>query len=133
MKHVVIAGCGDLGTALAQQLLARGWQVYGLRRDPSQLPAGIMPIAADLTQAQKPADWPAKVDYLVYCPAAGNRDAELYQQLYVEGLEHVLAWTQSSSQQLSFLLQVSVPASMRNRRVNGLPRTAGHWLIRRPQ
>jgi nucleoside-diphosphate-sugar epimerase len=107
MKHVVIAGCGDLGTALGQQLLARGWQVYGLRRDPSQLPAGIMPIAADLTQAQKPADWPAKVDYLVYCPAAGNRDAELYQQLYVEGLEHVLAWTKSSSQQLNFLLQVS--------------------------
>ncbi|MAB22960.1 SDR family oxidoreductase [Pseudomonas neustonica] len=107
MKQVVIAGCGDVGTALAQQLLARGWQVYGLRRDPTQLPEGIVPIAADLTQADKPADWPAKVDYLVYCPAAGKRDPELYQQLYVDGLEHVLAWVKSSGQRLNYLLQVS--------------------------
>jgi len=107
MKQVVIAGCGDVGTALAQQLLARGWQVYGLRRDPTQLPEGIVPIAADLTQANKPADWPAKVDYLVYCPAAGKRDPELYQQLYVDGLEHVLAWVKSSGQRLNYLLQVS--------------------------
>ena len=107
MKQVVIAGCGDVGTALAQQLLARGWQVYGLRRDPTQLPEGIVPIAADLTQADKPADWPAKVDYLVYCPAAGKRDPELYQQLYVDGLEHVLTWVKSSGQRLNYLLQVS--------------------------
>jgi len=107
MKQVVIAGCGDVGTALAQQLLARGWQVYGLRRDPTLLPEGIVPIAADLTQADKPADWPAKVDYLVYCPAAGKRDPELYQQLYVDGLEHVLAWVKSSGQRLNYLLQVS--------------------------
>lgn len=107
MKHVVIAGCGDVGTALALQLLARGWQVYGLRRDPTQLPEGITPIAADLTQPEKPADWPAKVDYLVYCPAAGNRDAELYQKLYVDGLTHVLGWINSSGKRLSHLLQVS--------------------------
>ncbi|MBA6419373.1 NAD-dependent epimerase/dehydratase family protein [Pseudomonas sp. 5Ae-yellow] len=107
MKQVVIAGCGDVGTALAHQLLARGWQVYGLRRDPGQLPEGVVPIAADLTQAEKPADWPAKVDYLVYCPAAGKREPELYQQLYVDGLEHVLAWIKSSGQRLNYLLQVS--------------------------
>lgn len=107
MKQVVIAGCGDVGTALGLQLLARGWQVYGLRRDPAKLPEGILPIAADLTQAEKPADWPAKVDYLVYCPAAGKRDAELYQKLYVEGLEHVLGWIGSGSKRLSHLLQVS--------------------------
>jgi len=107
MKQVVIAGCGDVGIALAQQLLARGWQVYGVRRDPAQLPEGITPIAADLTQAAKPADWPAKVDYLVYCPAAGKRDAELYQKLYVEGLEHVLDWINTSGKRLSYLLQVS--------------------------
>lgn len=107
MKHVVIAGCGDVGTALALQLLARGWQVYGLRRDPTQLPEGITPIAADLTQPEKPADWPAKVDYLVYCPAAGKRDAELYQKLYVDGLAHVLGWINSSGKRLSHLLQVS--------------------------
>ncbi|WP_172830685.1 NAD-dependent epimerase/dehydratase family protein [Halopseudomonas sabulinigri] len=107
MKQVVIAGCGDVGSALGLQLQARGWQVYGLRRDPSALPDGILPIAADLTQATKPADWPAKVDYLVYCPAAGKRDAALYQRLYVEGLQHVLGWIKDSRQRLQYLLQVS--------------------------
>ncbi|MGY8810407.1 MAG: NAD-dependent epimerase/dehydratase family protein [Pseudomonadales bacterium] len=107
MKQVVIAGCGDVGTALGLKLLAQGWQVYGLRRDPAQLPEGILPIAADLTGADKPADWPVKVDYLVYCPAAGKRDPELYQRLYVDGLEHVLGWIKDSGQRLSYLLQVS--------------------------
>lgn len=107
MKQVLIAGCGDLGTALGMRLAQRGWHVTGLRRDPSALPALITPLAADLLQDQKPADWPARVDYLIYCPAAGNRDAELYQQLYVEGLQRVLRWLGEGSKQLGYLLQVS--------------------------
>ena len=110
MKHVVIAGCGDVGTALAERLLARGWQVSGLRRDPSALPDGIGRIAADLTQPEKPAAWPDKVDYLVYCPAAGRRDPELYQRLYVDGLRHVLGWLKDSRHKLRQLLQVSSTA-----------------------
>ncbi|WP_022960912.1 NAD-dependent epimerase/dehydratase family protein [Halopseudomonas pelagia] len=107
MKQVLIAGCGDLGTALGLRLAQRGWQVTGLRRDPSALPAGITPLAADLLKDEKPADWPARVDYLIYCPAAGNRDAGLYQQLYVEGLQRVLGWLGDGRKQLGYLLQVS--------------------------
>lgn len=107
MKQVVIAGCGDIGTALAHRLRQRGWRVFGLRRDTSVLPEGVEPIAADLTCADKPAQWPDKVDYLVYCPAAGKRDAQLYQQLYVQGLEHVLAWTKENRRLPAHLLQVS--------------------------
>jgi len=107
MKHLVIAGCGDIGTALAHRLRQRGWRVFGLRRDTSALPEGVEPISADLTCADKPAQWPDKVDYLVYCPAAGNRDAQLYQQLYVQGLEHVLGWLQGSRHLPRHLLQVS--------------------------
>ncbi|QJD59663.1 SDR family oxidoreductase [Pseudomonas sp. gcc21] len=107
MKQVVIAGCGDVGTALGERLVARGWKVFGLRRNTSDLPDSIQPIAADLTQPDKPGDWPDKVDYLVYCPAAGKRDPELYRKLYVEGLEHVLAWARSGRKKPQFLLQVS--------------------------
>ena len=32
---VVIAGCGDVGSRLASQLLASEWEVHGLRRDIS--------------------------------------------------------------------------------------------------
>ncbi len=107
MKQVVIAGCGDIGTGLGLRLRQRGWRVFGLRRDTSALPEGIEPITADLTCADKPAQWPDKVDYLVYCPAAGNRDAQLYQRLYVQGLEHVLGWLQGGRRLPGHLLQVS--------------------------
>ncbi|MFN3582255.1 MAG: NAD-dependent epimerase/dehydratase family protein [Pseudomonas sp.] len=107
MKQVLIVGCGDLGTALGLRLAQRGWAVTGLRRAPSGLPPEITPLAADLLQDVKPADWPTKVDYLIYCPAAGNRDAELYQRLYVEGLEKVLGWLGEGRKKLAYLLQVS--------------------------
>ena len=107
MKQVLIVGCGDLGTALGLRLAQLGWQVTGLRRDPSALPEGITPLALDLLKDDKPADWPARVDYLIYCPAAGNRDAELYQKLYVEGLQRVLGWVAEGRKPLSYLLQVS--------------------------
>lgn len=120
MKHLVIVGCGDVGIALGRKMLEQGWQVSGLRRDPGQLPEGFGRIAADLTNAQRPADWPEKVDYLVYCPAAGRRDAELYRKLYVEGLEHVLSWLKESRQKPRHLLQVSSTA------VYG--QSAGEWV-----
>lgn len=107
MKQVVIAGCGDLGTALGLRLRQRGWKVFGLRRDTSALPEGIEPITGDLTCADKPEQWPDKVDYLVYCPAAGKRDAQLYQQLYVQGLEHVIGWLKHGRKLPGHLLQVS--------------------------
>lgn len=107
MKQVLIAGCGDLGTALGQRLAQRGWLVTGLRRDPSGLPEGIQPLTADLLQEHKPEDLPSQVDYLVYCPAAGKRDAQLYQQLYVEGLQRLVGWLGENARPLRFLLQVS--------------------------
>lgn len=107
MKQVVIAGCGDLGTALGLRLRQRGWKVFGLRRDTSALPEGIEPIIGDLTCVDKPEQWPDKVDYLVYCPAAGKRDAQLYQQLYVQGLEHVLGWLKQGRKLPRHLLQIS--------------------------
>lgn len=110
MKHLVIAGCGDLGIALGLHMLEQGWQVSGLRRDPAVLPEGFGRITADLTSAERPQEWPAKVDYLVYCPAAGKRDAELYRKLYVEGLNNVVSWLKDSRQKPRHLLQVSSTA-----------------------
>lgn len=120
MKHLVIAGCGDLGMALGRRMLAHGWQVSGLRRDPTVLPEGFSRIAADLAKAQRPADWPQRVDYLVYCPAAGRRDPGLYRSLYVEGLQHVLGWLKDSRHKPRHLFQVSSTA------VYG--QSAGEWV-----
>lgn len=105
---VMIVGCGDVGGRLARQLLALGWQVSGLRRSVEHLPAGVVPIAADLSEPAIPAAWPQRSpDYLVYCVAASQHDEAGYQAAYVDGLGHVLDWLKARGQQPRRLLFVS--------------------------
>ncbi|KPA89943.1 MULTISPECIES: SDR family oxidoreductase [Pseudomonas] len=105
---VLIAGCGDVGSRLASQLLGRGWQVYGLRRSISRLPEGVQGVAGDLFSAQRPAGWPTgSLDYVVYCAAATEHDEAGYRAAYVDGLRHVLGWLGESGQRPRRLLFVS--------------------------
>jgi nucleoside-diphosphate-sugar epimerase len=105
---VMVVGCGDVGGRLARQLLARGWLVSGLRRSIAQLPEGVVPVAADLSDAPIPAAWPQRApDYLVYCVAASQHDEVGYQAAYVDGLRHVLAWLAARGQHPRRLLFVS--------------------------
>ncbi|OLY77286.1 NAD(P)-dependent oxidoreductase [Pseudomonas sp. ATCC PTA-122608] len=105
---VVIAGCGDVGSRLATQLLAKGWEVHGLRRDVSRLPGGVIGIAGDLFKEDCPDTWPVGgVDYLVYCAAATDHDEAGYRAAYVQGLQHVLEWLNDYGQEPKHLLFVS--------------------------
>ena len=105
---VLIAGCGDVGSRLAEQMLAKGWQVYGLRRNIARLPAGVIGVAGDLFSEDCPATWPVgAVDYLVYCAAATDHDEAGYHAAYVQGLRHVLGWLGDYGQVPERLLFVS--------------------------
>jgi len=105
---VLIAGCGDVGSRLATQLLAAGWEVHGLRRDVARLPAGVIGVAGDLFNKDCPATWPiGAVDYLVYCAAATDHDEAGYRAAYVQGLEHVLEWLNDYGKVPNRLLFVS--------------------------
>ena len=105
---VVIAGCGDVGSRLASQLLASEWEVHGLRRDISRLPDGVIGIAGDLFNKDCPDTWPiGGGDYLVYCAAATDHDEAGYRAAYVQGLQHVLEWLKDYGQEPKHLLFVS--------------------------
>lgn len=105
---VLIAGCGDVGSRLATQLLAEQWRVYGLRRTVARLPQGVLGVAGDLFSEQCPALWPQESpDYLVYCAAATEHDEAGYRAAYVEGLQHVLGWLEQHGQRPKRLLFVS--------------------------
>ncbi|GAB7530554.1 SDR family oxidoreductase [Pseudomonas sp. 3A(2025)] len=96
---LLIAGCGDIGSRLALQLLPLGWQVHGVRRNISALPDGVAGVAGDLFDSVKPRGWPTGgIDYLVYCATPTERDEAGYRQAYVEGLEHALEWLRQSGQ-----------------------------------
>lgn len=105
---VLIAGCGDVGSRLATQLLDKHWQVYGLRRSIERLPAGVIGVAGDLFSAQPPTQWPTgQLDYLVYSAAATEHDEAGYRAAYVDGLKHLLSWLKQHGQQPKRLLFVS--------------------------
>lgn len=105
---VLIAGCGDIGGRLATQLLPQGWTVYGLRRNIAKLATGICGVSGDLFDARMPSQWPeGRIDYLVYCATPSVRDEAGYRAAYVQGLRHVLDWTERSGQKPKRIIFVS--------------------------
>jgi nucleoside-diphosphate-sugar epimerase len=85
--HVLVAGCGWLGTALARRLVARGDRVTGVRRDPVRAEAlaalGIAPLALDLSDPAPGARLPA-ADAIVACQAAAADTEAAYRAAYVD-------------------------------------------------
>lgn len=83
-NHVLLAGCGDLGTELGHRLTQNGWVATGIRRSTDKLPPAITPIAMDLTD---PGDRALpQVDALVITLTAGTRESEAYRRTYIGAL-----------------------------------------------
>lgn len=82
----LIIGCGDIGCALGERLLAAGHRVIGARRHPERLPKGIEPLAIDVAQPGTLPD----ADILVYAVSAERFEESAYQKAYPDGLKAVL-------------------------------------------
>jgi nucleoside-diphosphate-sugar epimerase len=87
--RVLIAGCGDVGNVLAVSLLQDGHVVYGLKRDTSSLPGGVLPIRADLTHPDTLTELPKEIDQLVFMPTPARRDQAAYEAIFVQGLRNL--------------------------------------------
>jgi nucleoside-diphosphate-sugar epimerase len=87
---VLIAGCGDVGNALATRLLAEGAEVWGVRRRVDALAPGITPWRIDLLDAPEPNAVPAAFDYVFYTASADRRDEAAYRTIYVDALRNLL-------------------------------------------
>jgi nucleoside-diphosphate-sugar epimerase len=106
MAKVLIIGCGDLGTAIAQNL-QQNHMVIGLRRSLKPLPNGMQTLFADVTQADSLtmlADLNPNI--VIYCVSAGGSTDAQYQASYVQGLKNVLA-TQTKNTHLQHVFFVS--------------------------
>lgn len=91
MKRLLIAGCGDLGARLADRLAGSGaWQVHGLRRRVEALPAGVVPVSADLRDTDSLAVAAGEWDAIVYQATPDARDEAGYRAAYVAGLAQLL-------------------------------------------
>jgi nucleoside-diphosphate-sugar epimerase len=90
MAHILIAGCGYVGTALGMRLAAAGHVVWGLRRSAEGLPSGLQCVAADLTAPATLQDLPPALDVVFYTAAPNGADDAAYRAIYVDGLRHLL-------------------------------------------
>ncbi len=91
MAKVLIAGCGYVGGALGQMLVADGHEVFGLKRNPENLPAGIVPLRADLSLPETLGGLPASIDYIFYTAGAARGDEESYRKSYLDGVGRLLS------------------------------------------
>lgn len=87
-QRVLIAGCGDLGARVARVHLARGDQVFALRRGTVDIP-GVMALRADLA-APGPLPVPAGLNRVYYTAAPGPARAG-YEAVYGAGVARMLA------------------------------------------
>lgn len=90
MARVLIAGCGYVGSALAERLGVDGHEVWGLRRRVAGLPPGVRPFEADLALPATLAGLPQGLEAVFYLVAPGGSDDALYRTAYVEGLSNLL-------------------------------------------
>ncbi|PCM43116.1 NAD-dependent epimerase/dehydratase family protein [Marinobacter sp. ANT_B65] len=111
MPGILVAGCGKLGGAIAD-LLKDSAQVYGLRRNPSRVPEGILPIGADLNRPESLKDMlPANLDSVIYCLTPSSYDEQGYRDAYVNGLLNLLeALGNQKLKRLFFISSTSVYA-----------------------
>ncbi|MGB8332687.1 MAG: SDR family oxidoreductase [Polyangiales bacterium] len=99
-NKVLIAGCGDVGNALATRLLADGCEVWGIRRRPEALAVGIKPWRIDLIDPLSFGPPPAAFDYLFYTASADRRDETHYRAVYVQGLIDLLGTLRAAGSSL---------------------------------
>jgi nucleoside-diphosphate-sugar epimerase len=97
-QRILLAGCGNLGGAIAILLLQSGAEVFGLRRRTDQLPQGITPVAADLTQpATLKNTLPPRLDQVIYCLTPSDYTEQGYHAAYVTALENLLVELQGQA------------------------------------
>ena len=91
--RVLVIGCGYVGLALGRELLRRGHEVSGLRRDPTGLEAeGIRPVAADISRPETLAPLAGDYDWVANCAASSVGGPEDYRRVYLEGTVNILRW-----------------------------------------
>ena len=135
MARVLIAGCGYVGCALGELLVARSDHVWGLRRRAHPLPEGVTPLEADLAVPRTLDDLPPDLDLVVYSASPSGRDDAHYRTAYVEGLARLLEALdrgRQSPRRVFFLSSIAVYEQSKGECVDETSETApGHFTGKR--
>ncbi|GGN19631.1 MULTISPECIES: NAD-dependent epimerase/dehydratase family protein [Marinomonas] len=82
MAKVLIAGCGDLGSGVAAELVKNGHEVTGIRRTKAQFPEGVVGMTGDLLSMTD--DNLPNVDVVFLIMTPNGRDEDAYRAAYFD-------------------------------------------------
>ena len=82
MAKVLIAGCGDLGSGVAAELVKNGHEVTGIRRTKARFPEGVVGITGDLLSMTDENLPDVDVVFLIMTP--NGRDEDAYRAAYFD-------------------------------------------------
>ena len=94
MPRILIAGCGYVGEATADQFHSAGWNVEGWVH--SQESAARLSIkhysvrVLDFSKRSEVAKCAEAFDAVIHCASSHGGDAEAYRQIYLNGARHLL-------------------------------------------
>lgn len=94
MPRILIAGCGYVGQAAADLFYARGWAVQGWTRSAeSAASLSGKPYAVrnvDVSRRAEVAECAETFDAVIHCASSRGGDADMYRQLYLDGVRNLL-------------------------------------------
>ena len=88
MAHVLIAGCGDLGSGLATELITQGHQVTGVRRTKLDFPHGVQGITGDLVEMSDDVLPDVDAIFIIMTPSGRNESA--YRAAYFDTAQVII-------------------------------------------
>lgn len=89
-SRILIAGCGYIGIPLAERIIARGGEAFGLRRSADSLPNGIVPVSADLTAPATLGGMPENITAVVFALSANESSPEGYERAYLSAQKNLI-------------------------------------------
>lgn len=95
MARVLVAGCGDLGSGVAAQLVANTHRVFAIRRSGTEFPSGVQGITGDLTAMPDAALPDVDLIYLIMTPS--GRTEAAYKAAYFETAQRLVQRYQSAA------------------------------------
>jgi nucleoside-diphosphate-sugar epimerase len=94
--HIVIFGCGYVGTAVARWAASAGLRVTALTRNAAAAvvlrEVGINAVVADLAQHSWHDVITPAPDVALNCVSSGGGGAEGYRHSYLQGTDSIIAW-----------------------------------------
>ena len=111
--RTLIIGCGYVGEALGQRLIALGHTVTGVRRESADndrlAKLGIRPLNLDITQSDSLDALTEPFDHVVVAVSSSRGGREAHQRVFGAGIVNVCAWLKThTARSVVFISSTSV-------------------------